>query len=162
MIIIAVMAHHRDVTISIVTSLPTLHNIITMLTLVALTIIFSIIAILSLASLYRRYHHRHQHSLSTLTICCQSRMVLSVLYSCGIMAVVLRHSTAFCFEETSTQFLPVKQEIDDDDDDESIKGNKFCIIEVGQGETLPLHKKVKKLSKRRRMLVKVFKITSDV
>ena len=77
-------------------------------------------------------------------------MVLSVLYSCGIMAVVFRHSTAFCFEETSTQFLPVKQEIDDDDDDddddESIKGNKFCIIEVGQGETLPLHKKVKKLS----------------
>ena len=75
-------------------------------------------------------------------------MVLSVLYSCGIMAVVVRHSTAFCFEETSTQFLPVKQEIyddDDDDDDESIKGNKFCIIEVGQGETLPLHKKVKKV-----------------
>ena len=72
-------------------------------------------------------------------------MVLSVLYSCGIMAVVFRHSTAFCFEETSTQFLPVKQEIDDDDD-ESIKGNNICIIEVGQGETLPLHKKVKKLS----------------
>ena len=73
-------------------------------------------------------------------------MVLSVLYSCGIMAVVLRHSTAFCFEETSTQFLPVKQEIDDDDDDESIKGNKFCIIEVGQREIEPLHKKLKRLS----------------